>query len=172
MGTPRLTDRHVLSADWWHHAFLVADSRTGRYVGASPSAEDLFGYSLQELLALGPRDLTPSEERPRLAAAVAALERTSRWEGVWQLRRKDGSILATEAVTRVVPVAGGRVLYQGFFRDPTMAPPLVQEKLAQLEQLYEVHARFVLGYAFGVLRDQAEAEEVAQEALLIGWRAG
>ena len=44
-------------------------------------------------------------------------------------------------------------------------------RIQQLEALYDEHHRAVLGLAYNLLRNRADAEEIAQEVFLSAWRA-
>src|ERR1700730_4875482 len=97
-------------------ALLVIEQGRRSYLVVNLAAERLLGYTRAELLELGPDEVTDPAEIPRLPDVRADLAAHGWWHGEWGLRRKDGSVVQTEAtVARVV--LGGRVLVQGLFRD-------------------------------------------------------
>ena len=55
-------------------AVVVLDSETGRFVEANENAEQLFGYSREQLLALGPVDVSPQFQPDGLPSESAAIE--------------------------------------------------------------------------------------------------
>jgi PAS domain S-box-containing protein len=97
-------------------AILVIAEGSPTYGLTNTVAHRLLGYGRDELLALGPSDVSASEALPRVAAIMRTVRERGRWRGEWQLRRKHGVVIPTEAtVTRLV--LDGRVMYQGLFRD-------------------------------------------------------
>jgi PAS domain S-box-containing protein len=99
-------------------ALLLVDAASGRYILANPAAERLLGYRRDELLRLGPADLTPPQDRPALEAATVELLERGSWRGEWRLRRKDGALIEVDLSVQTVEV-GGALLLQGMLRDLT-----------------------------------------------------
>ena len=93
-------------------ALLVIEQGQRSYRVVNAAAERLLGFTREELLRLGPDDVTDPAETPRLAEVRAHLAAQGWWHGEWGLRRKDGSVVQTEATVSQV-VVGGRVLVQG-----------------------------------------------------------
>lgn len=81
-------------------AILVADE-TGRYVAANQFACDLLGYSREELLRLNVTDIARDG-----AADYAEMLKTSRWDGISTVSRKDGSTVDVRFAARETRVAG------------------------------------------------------------------
>ena len=81
-------------------AILVADE-TGHYVAANQFACELLGYSREELLRLNVSDVAPDG-----AADYAEMMKTSRWDGVSTVSRKDGSTVDLRFAARETRVAG------------------------------------------------------------------
>ncbi len=116
---------------------LVSQEGSSHYQHANVAAERLLGYSREELLSLGPADLTVPEELPRLAEIGRALRRRGEWRGERRLRRKDGTVIPVEITTTQI-VLGGRKLFQGLLRDVT------ERKRAEEIQRFLVEASAVL----------------------------
>jgi len=97
-------------------ALLVIERGQRAYRVVNAAAERLLNFTRDELLGLGPADVSDPAETPRLADVRALIESQGWWHGQWKLRRKDGGLVQTEA-TVVQVVVAGRVLVQGLFRD-------------------------------------------------------
>jgi PAS domain S-box-containing protein len=97
-------------------ALLVIEQGQRSYRIVNAAAERLLNFTRAELLTLGPDDVRDPAEAPRLAAVRAHIAAHGWWHGEWGLRRKDGSVVQTEA-TVVQVVVNGRNLVQGLFRD-------------------------------------------------------
>ena len=96
-------------------AILVVESGKPHYVYVNAATELLLGYTRDELLTLGPKDVSSPDSLHILPEVASRLEQHGRWQGTWRLRRKDGQtvdILATASRH----VHGGRVFYQGLAR--------------------------------------------------------
>jgi PAS domain S-box-containing protein len=157
-------------------ALLVNEQGQQSHRVVNAAAERLLGYTRAELLRLGPDDVTDPAESPRLAEIRAHVATHGWWHGDWGLRRKDGSIVATEATMARVPIQGGRVLIQGLFRERTN---LIDERwltraLAKAQEVqHELNNQLALttGYA-ELLADNprlpADLQEAAREALVGG----
>jgi PAS domain S-box-containing protein len=156
-------------------ALLVIEQGRRSYSVVNAAAERLLRFTRDELLRLGPEDVTDPAEAPRLAEVRAHLAVHGWWHGEWGLRRKDGSVVHTEATVAQVTVAG-RVLIQGLFRDVT--DPVSERWLGDaLLKAYDVqhelnnHLALTTGYA-ELLADNprvpADLQDAAREALVGG----
>jgi PAS domain S-box-containing protein len=88
-------------------AILVADTER-QYQDANTAATDLLGYTRDELLALRVDDVVvngPAETGVDLARA----QEQGRWQGEFELRRKDGTTVPVEARATVVALPDGPV---------------------------------------------------------------
>lgn len=99
-------------------AILVIEGGAPTYLFANAAAERLLGYRRDELICLSPADLLDPTEHQRMPEIRRQFEETGVWRGEWLLRRKDGSAVIVEATTTRHEI-GGRILYQGLFRDMT-----------------------------------------------------
>ncbi len=125
-------------------AVFVIEANAPHYLLVNAAAEQLLGYSRDELLQMGPADILDPDELPRLSEVRRQFEAAGAWRGEWRLRRKDGSIVPVEATSTRHKI-GGRVLHQGFFRDITERKR-IEQALAQREaQLAEAQRLARLG---------------------------
>ncbi|MBV6411756.1 MAG: PAS domain S-box protein [Burkholderiales bacterium] len=98
---------------------LVADADSRRFVMANPAVCRMFGYSLEEMLALSPFDLHPSEIHARIEAAFSGMDHGRYAPGVeMHAVRKDGSRFYIHISTTSY-LLGGRPSYLGVLRDVT-----------------------------------------------------
>lgn len=90
----------------------------GEIVAANPAACALFGYSEEELVAVGAAAvLDPAD--PRLAARYAAREAKGFTEGGLRLKRRDGSTFEAHISSRIFLDAQGRQCTSMIVRDVT-----------------------------------------------------
>jgi PAS domain S-box-containing protein len=152
-------------------ALLVIEQGQRFYQVVNPAAERLLGYSRAELLRLGPSDLAAPADAPRLAEIGTQVATQGWWHGEWTLRRKDGSVVHTEA-TVVQVVVDGRVLIQGLHRDRT--DQWRTDALAHAHEVqHELNNQLALttGYAELLAQDPrlpADLLDAAREALAGG----
>lgn len=128
--------------DGLSEAVLVTEPGKPHYVYVNAATAALLGYTRDELLALGPRDISTPESLQALPAMASSLEQHGRWQGTWQLRRKDGQavdILATASRQ----VHRGRVFYQGLAR-PLSEQLAVQPEPRPAARLLEATGQAVL----------------------------
>ena len=156
-------------------ALLVFEQDQRSYLVVNAAAERLLGYTRTELLRLGPDDVIDPVETPRLAELRAHVAAQGWWHGDWGLRRKDGSVVQTEATVSQV-VVGGRVLVQGLFRDRTdvVSGRWLEAALLKAHDVqHELnnHLALTTGYAellAGNSRLPADLQDAAREALVGG----
>jgi PAS domain S-box-containing protein len=136
-------------------AMLVIESGAPHYLLVNAAAERLLGYGRAELLRMGPADLLDPDELPRLPEIRRRFNEAGSWRGEWRMRRKDGSLVPVEATT-VRHDVGGRVLFQGLFRD-IAARKRIEEALVRSEaQLAAAQAMAHLGsWEWDILEDRA-----------------
>jgi PAS domain S-box-containing protein len=96
-------------------ALLVVEAERRQYVVANAAAERLLGWPRAALLRMTPQDLTPPEDGPARAPALAILDATGAFTGSWRMVRADGKIITADVQAARVDVAG-RTYYQGVFR--------------------------------------------------------
>ncbi len=135
-------------------AVLVVEAGAPHYLLVNTAAEQLLGYERDELLRMSSTDLVAPDERPRLAEARRTLEASGWWRGEWHLRRKDGSVVPVEATTTRHAV-GGRVVYQGLFRDITERKQIEDELVRREAQLAAAQALAHVGsWEWDILEDR------------------
>ena len=87
---------------------FIYDVETLRYLDANQAAVELYGYSRAEFLAMRVTDIRPPEDVPRLLETFNTLARAPRKLGVWKHRKKDGSVLEMDIVSRDTTEGGRR----------------------------------------------------------------
>jgi PAS domain S-box-containing protein len=90
----------------------------GTILYANPAACALFGYTLDELRALG-RSAVVDPSDPGLSEALEQRRRTGRFSGTLRMLRKDGSPLTAELSSAVFSDANGELRTSIFVRDIT-----------------------------------------------------
>lgn len=123
--------------DGCNDAIVVADPQAGRYIDCNKKAQELSGYSRDELLSMDVGQLT-SEERKRNAAddwRKPSTGEATRLE--WRLLRKDGRHVPIEVSSRLIEV-GDACYIQTVIRDIT------ERKHAE----YELRAKMRLNQVF------------------------
>jgi len=96
-----------MSAD----AILLVDRASMRHIDVNTTARDMLGYSRQELLALGPQDLTPftrEQYERKYDALIAGSSAATHLQTT--LRRKDGSLLPVEVARRAILSGDGWII--------------------------------------------------------------
>lgn len=111
--------RPVALVDQAPDAIVVLDVDSGRFVAANPAAERLFGLTRDELLTVGPVELSPPVQpdgRSSTEAAAAYVERALLGEQPrfdWTYRRADGSAVACELTLVQIRGEDGNLLRGG-----------------------------------------------------------
>jgi PAS domain S-box-containing protein len=79
---------------------VIYDVDTLEYLAVNQAALDLYGYSRAEFLAMRITDIRSPEEVPRLLETLKASVGETQKLGTWRHRRKDGTVLEMEIVSR------------------------------------------------------------------------
>jgi PAS domain S-box-containing protein len=159
-------------------ALMVFEQDRRSYLVVNAAAERLLGYTRAELLSLGPDDVTDPAETPRLAEVRAHVAAEGWWQGELGLRRKDGSVVQTEATVAQV-VVDGRVLVQGLFRDRTdvLSGGWLESALLKAHDVHHElnnHLALTTGYAELLAANSrlpVDLQDAAREALAGGLAA-
>lgn len=86
----------------------VFDLETLRFLEVNEAAEEHYGYSREEFLAMTLPEIRPSDDVPALRERIHALEEGVQHGGVWRHRLKDGRIVRMDIFCYVLTVGGRR----------------------------------------------------------------
>ena len=89
------------------HPVWVYDLKTLAIVDVNHSAVQDYGYSREEFLSLTLKDIRPLEDIPALLENVASLLSSTESGGVWKHRKKDGTLIDVEIMSRPIIYRGG-----------------------------------------------------------------
>lgn len=140
-------------------------------IDANRRAEELFGYTHEELLQLHATAIHPKEEHPNLAAAFKDL--SSKGSSLYEhlILHKDGSITNAEVAARVIDYQGEKFV-MAIFRDTTARKFAEEERLAHAKAqrdtlVREVHHRIKnnLQGVVGLLRQHTTKNPELREPL-------
>jgi PAS domain S-box-containing protein len=110
--------------DFAPDAIVILDVATGRFVDANQNAERLYGYSREELLRLGPVDVSPPAQPDGRPSPEAAFEKVQQAVAggspafEWTHRHASGRLIDCEVHLVRLPVAE-RALVRGSIMDIT-----------------------------------------------------
>ena len=110
--------------------FWVTDA-TGRILDANESICRMLGYSREELLRMGIRDIEAEESSEEVAARAREIMQTGRARFAGRHRRKDGAVIDVEVSVQYLAALGERLFV--FVRDATERNQ-AQKALTQSEQ--------------------------------------
>lgn len=100
-----------------HDGFWIVSVQDGRFLDVNPAACDMIGYSREEMLTLGIRDVDaveqPEDTRRHIEAVIAG--RAQRFDS--RHRHKDGHLIDVEVSVKFIDVRGGAIVV--FIRDVT-----------------------------------------------------
>lgn len=88
------------------HPMWVFDRQTLAFLAVNDAAIEHYGYSREEFLGMGIRDIRPPGEEARLDQAVKNLPDQVAHAGVWPHRRKDGSTILVDISVHRLDFAG------------------------------------------------------------------
>lgn len=151
-------------------AILLATT-DGWIIDANHRAEELLGYTREELLQLHGTAIHPEEDHPALAAAMQdlATKGNSLYEHL--VLRKDGSIVNAEVAARAISYQGENI-WMAIFRDTTARKRAEEERLAHAKAqrdtlVREVHHRIKnnLQGVVGLLRQHTTKHPELREPL-------
>ncbi|GEM_PF-113507 len=81
------------------------DLETLRYLAVNETAIQNYGYSLEEFLAMTIKDLHPAEEHDRFLQHIEQTRSLPWASTAWRHRKKDGTVIDVEVVSRSLSVA-------------------------------------------------------------------
>jgi PAS domain S-box-containing protein len=88
------------------HPMLVYDVETLAYLDVNEAAVISFGYTRDEFLQMNITDIRPPEDVPALLAAIRSLGPIPYRLGAWRHRKKDGTYIHMDIVTRPLTYEG------------------------------------------------------------------
>lgn len=86
----------------------IRDAETMRILAINEAAVKTYGYSREEFLSLKSVDLVAPEDAERFLATMRVRDPNNDFESSWRHRKKDGSVLEVETVSRPFEFAGRR----------------------------------------------------------------
>ncbi|MBS0195468.1 MAG: PAS domain S-box protein [Planctomycetes bacterium] len=81
------------------HPLLVYDRNTLKFLDVNRAAEQVYGYTRDEFLAMTLADVRPADEKPIAMGPASVTPPTMQRSGVWRHRRKDGSLIEVDIAT-------------------------------------------------------------------------
>src|SRR5438067_5571470 len=102
----------------------LCDEETLAFIAVNQAAIDKYGYSHEEFLQMTALDIRPAEDIPRLQSYLAKQEKSHAAAGVWQHKKKDGTVIEVEVNWHKFDFAG-RAAYL------VMANDVTEEKRAE-----------------------------------------
>ena len=106
----------------------------GRVFAANPAACAMFGYTEEELCALGREGISDPADRERTAAAVARRAAAGQAQAVLSYRRRDGTTFPGEVSSRIFTDASGEQRTCIVLRDVTERELMREVLAAQVRQ--------------------------------------
>jgi len=88
------------------HPMWVFDLETFAFLEVNTAAEQHYGWSRDEFLAMTVKDIRPAEDVQSMVDAVAGAGAGHYKAGVWRHRKKDGTIISVEISTHSLAFAG------------------------------------------------------------------
>ena len=113
---------------------FVYDCRTLRFLEANRAAEERYGYSRDEFLALRITDIRPVEDIPRLERHLDEQRPQVKKSGPWRHRLKNGAIIQVEVVSQLMDWNGRRAAL--------VVAEDISERIRSAESLRQSEERF------------------------------
>jgi PAS domain S-box-containing protein len=88
---------------------LTVEGKPGRFIEANRVAINMLGYSREELFAMGPPDIVPTELHPQLAYILRQAQTKDNFLFETKLLRKDGTTIPVESNGHLVDYEGKRI---------------------------------------------------------------
>ncbi|RRQ22616.1 sensor histidine kinase [Thiohalobacter thiocyanaticus] len=151
-------------------AILLADME-GKLLDANRQAEQLLGYSREELSRMHASELHPTEELPQVQAVFRKLSKAGTTRVTHPVIRGNGEQIRCEVAASLIRYGDDTVI-QGIFRDITERERRMQARLEEEQRhrttlIREVHHRIKnnLQGVVGLLRQQAGAHPELEAAM-------
>ncbi len=120
------------------HPMWVYDISSLRFLAVNSAAIHHYGYSEAEFLAMDLRGIRPPESIPQLQRARSGPDDRRHDLGIWQHRRKDGSLINVE-------ISSDRILFDGVIARLVLAHDVTQRLLVEGELIRLNRAQQLLG---------------------------
>jgi PAS domain S-box-containing protein len=119
---------------------LIYDTETLEYLAVNQAALDLYGYDRAEFLAMKVTDSRPPDEVPRLLETLKASAAGTQKLGIWRHRRKDGTVLEMDIISRATLERGrnARLVICTDVTERRRAERAMREKIGRAQQLARV----------------------------------
>ncbi|HEX5773113.1 MAG TPA: ATP-binding protein [Geomobilimonas sp.] len=88
------------------HPMWVYDLETLAFLATNDAAVTHYGYSREEFLAMTIKDIRPPEDLPRLIDNIAHVTEGLDDAGIWQHRKKDGTLIDVEITSHTLTFDG------------------------------------------------------------------
>lgn len=121
------------------YPMFIVDLETLGFLDVNQATVRHYGYSRDELLAMTIKDIRPREDVPRLLQALPSLVDSSRIEGPWRHRKKDGSVIDVEIGVYSFDYAGrkARLAIINDITDSQRAMERVKESEARFRKVFD-----------------------------------
>jgi PAS domain S-box-containing protein/putative nucleotidyltransferase with HDIG domain len=119
---------------------LIYDRETLALLAVNEAAADLYGYSRDEFLSLTVKDLYREEDHSLVVAAVEQVRGRIRRPGIWEQKKKDGSLIDAEVVTYDL-VFNGRQARHALITDVTDRQKAEEDLRKALQRVSDEKAR-------------------------------
>lgn len=141
----RKAEEYVSLFEGANDAIFITDPADGRFVDVNRKAEELTGYSRDELLHMCMRDIHLPRDAARVDKRIAQIvaEGSASFDDAPVLR-KDGSVILVDISASLIEYSGRKVC-QSFLRDVT-EKKLLERQLVQTEKLASI-GTFTAGLA-------------------------
>ena len=138
-----------------HDAILLADPETGRFVDCNRKAEELSGYSRDEILCMKIGQFTPEDIKGEIAEEFQKLIAGKGIQKEWEILTKGGNRMPVEISSTLIRV-GNKPYLQGVVRDITERKR-AERTLRESEERFRSSVETMLeGFAiFSAVRDDA-----------------
>ncbi len=90
------------------HPMWVFNIDSFRFLAVNDAAVLAYGYSREEFLAMGIKDIRPPEDVSNLESFIARLTPGPTRSTIWRHRRKDGTVIDVDIASHDLPDNGGR----------------------------------------------------------------
>jgi PAS domain S-box-containing protein len=135
--------------DGSNDAILITHPAAGRFVDCNKGAEELTGYSREEILSLRVGDLSPPDWRERAKEQFGVLRGGEPLRVEWPIRTKGGGTVLVEISSRAVTI-GEKSYVQGILRDMTERKR-AEEALKESEHRYRTVGQVISDFAYSCI---------------------